>query len=182
MSLRSSPKQYIQHVVERCQLATSLREVIVATPGRLLDHLQGGTARLDQVEVLAADPTREQLRAALDQFRFGVPAKSGRSNCEFLIVDGLISFLSRSGICIKKSQFFASASRKASSPNFLSTASATCVATKAKASLSLSLRRRRSPQPVHKPGFFSFKKRIFGSLQHFTGYQQWFARMKNLRN
>src|SRR5215208_4582966 len=39
-------------------------------------------------------------------------SNNGRSNCEFLIVDGLISLRSRSGISIKKSQFLASASRK----------------------------------------------------------------------
>src|SRR5215217_7554333 len=39
-------------------------------------------------------------------------SNNGRSNCEFLIVEGLISFRSRSGISIKKSQFFASCSRR----------------------------------------------------------------------
>src|SRR5215212_6628944 len=40
-------------------------------------------------------------------------SNSGRSNCEFLIVDGLNSLRSRSGISMKKSQFLASASRRA---------------------------------------------------------------------
>jgi ATP-dependent RNA helicase RhlE len=37
------------------------REVIVATPGRLVDHLQGGTARLDRVEVLVLDEADRML-------------------------------------------------------------------------------------------------------------------------
>src|SRR5512147_2307369 len=40
-------------------------------------------------------------------------SNNGRSNCEFLIVDGLINLRSRSGISMKKSQFFASVSRSA---------------------------------------------------------------------
>src|SRR5512141_2577261 len=40
-------------------------------------------------------------------------SNKGRSSCEFLIVDGLINFRSRSGISMKKSQFLASCSRKA---------------------------------------------------------------------
>src|SRR5215212_3158053 len=38
-------------------------------------------------------------------------SNNGRSSCEFLIVEGLINLRSRSGISIKKSQFFASCSR-----------------------------------------------------------------------
>jgi ATP-dependent RNA helicase RhlE len=37
------------------------REVIVATPGRLVDHLHGGTARLDRVEVLVLDEADRML-------------------------------------------------------------------------------------------------------------------------
>jgi len=37
------------------------REVIVATPGRLVDHLQGGTARLDQIELLVLDEADRML-------------------------------------------------------------------------------------------------------------------------
>src|SRR6266542_941377 len=39
-------------------------------------------------------------------------SNNGRSNCEFLIVDGLNNLRSRSGISMKKSQFLASASRR----------------------------------------------------------------------
>src|SRR5215208_907326 len=38
-------------------------------------------------------------------------SNNGRNNCEFLIVAGLINFRSRSGMDMKKSQFFASCSR-----------------------------------------------------------------------
>ncbi|MCE9635937.1 MAG: DEAD/DEAH box helicase, partial [Planctomycetes bacterium] len=37
------------------------REVIVATPGRLIDHLDRGTARLDQIEVLVLDEADRML-------------------------------------------------------------------------------------------------------------------------
>ncbi len=37
------------------------REVIVATPGRLVDHLQQGTARLDEVEILVLDEADRML-------------------------------------------------------------------------------------------------------------------------
>jgi ATP-dependent RNA helicase RhlE len=37
------------------------REVIVATPGRLVDHLGQGTARLDQVEILVLDEADRML-------------------------------------------------------------------------------------------------------------------------
>src|ERR1041384_1297924 len=40
-------------------------------------------------------------------------SNNGRSNCEFLMVDGLNNLRSRSGIFMKKSQFLASGSRKA---------------------------------------------------------------------
>ncbi len=36
-------------------------EVIIATPGRLVDHLQQGTARLDQIEVLVLDEADRML-------------------------------------------------------------------------------------------------------------------------
>jgi len=37
------------------------REVIVATPGRLVDHLQGGAVRLDQIEILVLDEADRML-------------------------------------------------------------------------------------------------------------------------
>ena len=37
------------------------REVIIATPGRLVDHLQQGTAKLDQIEVLVLDEADRML-------------------------------------------------------------------------------------------------------------------------
>ncbi|MBK9517806.1 MAG: DEAD/DEAH box helicase [Anaeromyxobacter sp.] len=37
------------------------REVIIATPGRLVDHLQQGTAKLDQVEILVLDEADRML-------------------------------------------------------------------------------------------------------------------------
>ncbi len=37
------------------------REVIVATPGRLVDHLQQGTARLDQIQILVLDEADRML-------------------------------------------------------------------------------------------------------------------------
>ncbi len=37
------------------------REVVVATPGRLVDHLQQGTARLDQIEILVLDEADRML-------------------------------------------------------------------------------------------------------------------------
>src|SRR6266508_4501668 len=39
-------------------------------------------------------------------------SNNGRSNCEFLIVEGLINLRSRSGISMKKSQFLTSVSRR----------------------------------------------------------------------
>src|SRR6266540_4815472 len=54
-------------------------------------------------------------------------SNSGRSSCEFLIVDGLINFRSRSGISIKKSQFFASCSRRDGCAAMLSALRPTCV-------------------------------------------------------
>jgi len=36
-------------------------EVVIATPGRLVDHLQQGTARLDQIEVLVLDEADRML-------------------------------------------------------------------------------------------------------------------------
>jgi ATP-dependent RNA helicase RhlE len=46
---------------QQAQAFRDRREVIVATPGRLVDHLQGGTARLDQVEVLVLDEADRML-------------------------------------------------------------------------------------------------------------------------
>ncbi len=37
------------------------REIIVATPGRLIDHLNGGTARLDGIEILVLDEADRML-------------------------------------------------------------------------------------------------------------------------
>jgi ATP-dependent RNA helicase RhlE len=37
------------------------REVVIATPGRLVDHLQQGTARLDDIEVLVLDEADRML-------------------------------------------------------------------------------------------------------------------------
>jgi ATP-dependent RNA helicase RhlE len=37
------------------------REVIIATPGRLVDHLQQGTAKLDQIEILVLDEADRML-------------------------------------------------------------------------------------------------------------------------
>jgi ATP-dependent RNA helicase RhlE len=37
------------------------REVVIATPGRLVDHLGSGTARLDQIEVLVLDEADRML-------------------------------------------------------------------------------------------------------------------------
>jgi len=48
-------------MAQQAQAFRDRREVIVATPGRLVDHLQGGTARLDQVEVLVLDEADRML-------------------------------------------------------------------------------------------------------------------------
>jgi ATP-dependent RNA helicase RhlE len=52
-------------------------EVIVATPGRLVDHLQQGTARLDKVEVLVLDEADRMLdmgfKPQLDRILARVP-------------------------------------------------------------------------------------------------------------
>src|SRR6266568_1275323 len=37
------------------------REIVIATPGRLVDHLQQGTARLDEVEILVLDEADRML-------------------------------------------------------------------------------------------------------------------------
>ncbi len=37
------------------------REVVIATPGRLIDHLRSGTARLDQIEILVLDEADRML-------------------------------------------------------------------------------------------------------------------------
>src|SRR5512143_2566530 len=54
-------------------------------------------------------------------------SNNGRSNCEFLIVEGLINFRSRSGIDMKKSQFFVSCSRNGGCAAMLSALRPTCV-------------------------------------------------------
>jgi len=46
---------------QQTQAFRDKREVIIATPGRLVDHLQSGTARLDQVEVLVLDEADRML-------------------------------------------------------------------------------------------------------------------------
>jgi ATP-dependent RNA helicase RhlE len=52
-------------------------EVVVATPGRLVDHLQQGTARLDQIEVLVLDEADRMLdmgfRPQLDRILARLP-------------------------------------------------------------------------------------------------------------
>jgi ATP-dependent RNA helicase RhlE len=37
------------------------REIVIATPGRLVDHLQQGTARLDEIEILVLDEADRML-------------------------------------------------------------------------------------------------------------------------
>src|SRR5215212_9047842 len=54
-------------------------------------------------------------------------SNNGRSNCEFLMVDGLINLRSRSGISIKKSQFLASVSRRAGCGTMLMALRPTCL-------------------------------------------------------
>src|SRR3990172_12798590 len=54
-------------------------------------------------------------------------SNKGRSSCEFLIVEGLTSFLSKSGIVRKKSQFFVSASRSGGCDSMLTARRPTCV-------------------------------------------------------
>ena len=46
---------------QQSQAFRDRREVIIATPGRLVDHLQGGTARLDDIEVLVLDEADRML-------------------------------------------------------------------------------------------------------------------------
>src|SRR5215210_1904889 len=53
-------------------------------------------------------------------------SNNGRSSCEFLIVEGLINFRSRSGIDMKKSQFLASCSRSCGCAAILSALRPTC--------------------------------------------------------
>ncbi len=52
-------------------------EVVIATPGRLVDHLQQGTARLDQIEVLVLDEADRMLdmgfRPQLDRILARLP-------------------------------------------------------------------------------------------------------------
>jgi ATP-dependent RNA helicase RhlE len=52
-------------------------EVIIATPGRLVDHLQHGTARLDQIEILILDEADRMLdmgfKPQLDKILARVP-------------------------------------------------------------------------------------------------------------
>ncbi|HVP66066.1 MAG TPA: DEAD/DEAH box helicase [Anaeromyxobacteraceae bacterium] len=55
------------------------REVIIATPGRLVDHLQGGTARLDAIEILVLDEADRMLdmgfKPQLDRILARLPKK-----------------------------------------------------------------------------------------------------------
>src|ERR1043165_6504722 len=53
-------------------------------------------------------------------------SNNGRSNCEFLIVEGLTNFRSKSGMDMKKSQFLASCSRSAGWAAMLSALRPTC--------------------------------------------------------
>src|SRR5688500_10350066 len=54
-------------------------------------------------------------------------SNNGRSNCEFLMVEGLINLRSRSGISMKKSQFLASVSRSGGCASMLMALRPTCV-------------------------------------------------------
>jgi ATP-dependent RNA helicase RhlE len=55
------------------------REVVVATPGRLVDHLQQGTARLDEIEILVLDEADRMLdmgfKPQLDRILARLPRK-----------------------------------------------------------------------------------------------------------
>jgi len=55
------------------------REVIIATPGRLVDHLQGGSARLDAIEILVLDEADRMLdmgfKPQLDRILARIPKK-----------------------------------------------------------------------------------------------------------
>jgi len=55
------------------------REIVIATPGRLVDHLQGGTARLDGIEILVLDEADRMLdmgfKPQLDRILARVPRK-----------------------------------------------------------------------------------------------------------
>src|SRR5215207_6532575 len=53
-------------------------------------------------------------------------SNKGRSNCEFLIVEGLINFRSKSGMDMKKSQFLTSCSRSGDCAAILSALRPTC--------------------------------------------------------
>ncbi|GAA0576496.1 DEAD/DEAH box helicase [Craurococcus roseus] len=50
----------VPHGAQRRALAAGI-DVLVATPGRLLDHMGAGTARLDRVEVLVLDEADQML-------------------------------------------------------------------------------------------------------------------------
>jgi ATP-dependent RNA helicase RhlE len=53
------------------------REIVIATPGRLVDHLQGGSVRLDGIEILVLDEADRMLdmgfRPQLDRILARVP-------------------------------------------------------------------------------------------------------------
>jgi ATP-dependent RNA helicase RhlE len=55
------------------------REIVIATPGRLVDHLQQGTARLDDVEILVLDEADRMLdmgfKPQLDRILARLPRK-----------------------------------------------------------------------------------------------------------
>jgi len=55
------------------------REIVVATPGRLVDHLQGGTAKLDGIQILVLDEADRMLdmgfKPQLDRILARIPKK-----------------------------------------------------------------------------------------------------------
>jgi len=55
------------------------REIVIATPGRLVDHLHGGTARLDGIEILVLDEADRMLdmgfKPQLDRILARIPKK-----------------------------------------------------------------------------------------------------------
>jgi ATP-dependent RNA helicase RhlE len=64
----------VPHGPQRRALSAGI-DVLVATPGRLLDHLAAGTARLDRVEVLVLDEADQMLdKGFLPAIRKVVPA------------------------------------------------------------------------------------------------------------
>ncbi|MBV1799340.1 DEAD/DEAH box helicase [Siccirubricoccus sp. G192] len=64
----------VPHGPQRRALSMGV-DIVVATPGRLLDHLASGTARLDRVEVLVLDEADQMLDAGfLPAIRKLIPA------------------------------------------------------------------------------------------------------------